>query len=285
MAKCLVTGGAGFIGSHLVDKLIFDGHEVIVIDDLSTGNFSNINKLATFNHDDISGSILKHTTPVDYVFHLAALARIQPSIKNPVPAHKTNVNGTLAVLEYCRKNKSKLIFSSTSSQYDEYPASELSIKDFKNPYTLQKHICEQYIELYSRLYNINYVILRYFNVYGERQLTKGAYATVIGIFLAQKKRKEPLTIVGDGEQRRDFTYIKDAVTATVMAKDWTGTYNVGTGINYSINEIAKMIGGKTKNIAPRLGEVKEVLADISKIKAKGWTPQIRIEQWLNLHLI
>lgn len=273
--KCLVTGGAGFIGSHVVDTLLEAGHQVLVVDHLSTGKLENLNPKAKFIRGDIEYSKLwngldRH----NYVFHLAAHARIQPSIKHPVKAHKTNINGTLNVLEYCRKHKSKLIFSGSSSIFkgDKLPTKENDSKDPKNPYALQKYVCEQYIRLYHKLYGLDYAILRYFNVYGERQLLGGAYATILGIFLKQKAEAEPLTITADGEQRRDFTYVKDVARANLLAMKWHGAYNIGGGKNYSINELADIVGGEKKYIPGRLGEVRETLADNSKAKKFGWVP-------------
>lgn len=279
--KCLVTGGAGFIGSHLVDALV-ENHEVEIIDNLSTGKRENLNPKAKCIVADITEkSVWNMLDDYDCVFHVAALARLLPSIEDPVPSHEANVNGTLNVLEYCRKRKTKLIFSSSSSVYKgDVPSKETSAIFPQNPYALQKYICEQYIELYSELYELDYTILRYFNVYGERQLTEGAYATALGIFLKQKAEGKPLTITNDGEQRRDFTYCKDVARANLMALNWTGTFNIGSGHNYSINEIASLIGGDKRYIGERQGEVRETLADNSKARAMGWKPAMGIEQWL-----
>lgn len=273
--KCLVLGGAGFIGSHVVDSLIEAGHKVAVVDHLSTGKRGNLNSKAKFFHDDIEDNKLwAKLGKNDFVYHLAAHARIQPSIKRPVKAHNTNVNGTLNVLEYCRKHGSKLIFSSSSSIYsgEKLPTKESSPKNPKNPYSLQKYICEQYIELYHKLYGLDFAILRYFNVYGDRQLLGGAYATILGIFLKQKAQGKPLTITGDGEQRRDFTHVKDVARANLLAMKWQGAFNIGSGKNYSINELAGLVGGRKRYIPGRIGEVRETLADNSKARELGWTP-------------
>jgi UDP-glucose 4-epimerase len=275
VSKILVTGGLGFVGSNLVDALIQGGDDVTIIDNLSSGKLENLNPEAKFNKADITHKyIWDILTKFDYVFHTAALARIQPSIKDPLPGHDANVNGTLNVLEYCRRTRAKLIFSSSSSIYqgNKLPTREQDPKYSKNPYALQKYICEQYIELYAQLYGLDYVILRYFNVFGKRQLTEGAYATALGIFLKQKAEGKPMTITNDGEQRRDFTYIDDVVKANIMAMDWKGTFNIGAGNNYSINEIADLIGGERGYIGARLGEVRETLADNSKARQKGWYP-------------
>lgn len=259
------------MGSHVTDTLIQAGHEVTIIDNLSTGKKENINPKANFLLRDIRKPIIGE---YDYVFHLAALARIQPSIKDPVLFNDTNVNGTLNVLEYCRSAGAKLIFSSSSSVYrGDIPSNEESPLAPKNPYALQKLICEQYIRLYAELYGLQYAILRYFNVYGPRQILEGAYAPVMGIFLRQQAAGEPLTITNDGEQRRDFTYVEDVARANLMAIDWYGTFNIGTGENYSVNEVAELIGGKKKYIGDVPGEVRETLADNTKAIKKGWKPR------------
>lgn len=283
MTKVLVTGGAGFIGSHLVDKLIDSGYEVTVIDNLSTGDKANLNPKAEFIYGDIASERLWQDLPkVDIVFHVAALARIQPSIKDPIKPHRSNVDGTLNVLEYCKKHGAKLIYSSSSSVYDgkELPCKENSRIEPKNPYSLQKYICEEYIKLYGLLYGVGYVILRYFNVYGERQLLEGAYTTVLGVFLKQRADGLPLTITGDGDQRRDFTYVGDVVDANILAIGWKGIYNIGRGRNYSVNEIAEAVGGLKQYIDPRPGENRETLADNSKALEAGWQPKVDIKGWI-----
>lgn len=280
MAKCLVTGGAGFIGSHVVDTLIERGHHVYVIDDLSTGSPSNVNPKAEFREGDINDPSA-YPKRADYVFHLAALARIQPSIKNPIESHNVNVDGTLQVLEFCRQKKAKIIFSSSSSIYsgEELPTNELSSKKPKSPYAMQKLMCEQYIRLYRELYGVEYAVLRYFNVFGERQITEGAYAAVIGIFLNQKQQGHRLTITGDGEQKRDFTYVGDVARANLMAMHWQGTFNIGTGTNYSINEVASFVKGKRKYLPGRKGEVQITLANNHKASEMGWEPTVSIKEW------
>ena len=283
-AKCLVTGGAGFIGSHVTDLLIEQGYDVTVIDNLSTGSKDNLNPKAKFHLGDITNRRMWRVLPkFRYVFHLAALARIQPSIKDPVPPHDTNITGSLNVLEYCRREKAKIIYSGSSSIYEgnDLPTDENASVHPKSPYTLQKYVSEQYIKLYHELYGLDYAILRYFNVFGERQLLDGAYATVLGIFLNQKAKGLPLTITNDGEQRRDMTYVKDVAMANVMAMTWQGTYNIGTGENYSVNEIADMVGGKKKYIGNRQGEVRETLCDNERAIWSGWSPTLSVEEWLD----
>lgn len=286
MAKCLVTGGLGFIGSHVTDLLIDSGHDVTVVDNLSTGKLENLNNKADLINKDITDKNLWHILDRDYeyVFHLAALARIQPSIIDPVSSHNTNVNGTLNVLNYCRTNHAKIIFSGSSSIYkgDRLPILETDAKDPKSPYALQKLQCEQYIRMYGTLYGLEYVILRYFNVFGERQILEGAYAAVVGILLDLKRRNKPLTITNDGEQRRDFTYVGDIAKANIMAMDWAiGIYNLGTGKNYSINEIADHIGGDREYIGDRLGEARNTLANNLNATYAGWRPSVDIMDWIS----
>jgi len=306
--KYLVTGGAGFIGSNLVDRLILDGHDVTVIDNESSDAHDNFywNPLANnykYNICDyiMCSDVFKKHKP-DAVFHIAAEARIQPCIEDPLKAVDSNIVGTATILELCRKyNVKRVMYSSTSSAYglkNSCPLSEDMPNDCLNPYSVSKTAGEELCKMYSKLYNLETVIFRYFNVYGERQPLKGQYAPVIGIFQRQKNAGEAMTIVGDGEQRRDFTHVSDVVNANILAAnkkfdEWqiNGTeqklytygqiYNVGTGKNHSINEIAKMIEGDTANIPARLGESRITLANISKIQREiGWSPKIKLEEWL-----
>ena len=296
MSKCLVIGGAGFIGSNLVDKLIEEGHEVIVIDDLSTGIEENINPKADFQRYDISyknNHILygwkNLWKDIEIIFYLAAKARVQPSIEEPLLYHDKNVNSLLKVLEECRKHKIKrFVYSSSSSVYgdtDILPTTEEAPLNPKSPYALQKLIGEQYCKLYSKIYGIETVCLRYFNVYGERQLLKGAYALVMGIFAQQRLDGKPMTIRGDGKQRRDFTYVGDVVDANIKAGFsrivWSGdTFNIGNGDNRSVNQLADMIGGDRVNIDPVI-EPRETLEDNGKAnKILGWKPTVKIENWV-----
>ncbi len=288
--KLLVTGGAGFIGSHLVDKLIEQGHEVVVIDNLSTGKKENLNSKAKFHKLDIRD--LKKIKPVfknvDRVFHLAAQPRIQPSIINPAESHSHNVVGTLNVLIAARDAKvKKFIYAASSSAYrdqENLPLREDMIPGPKNPYSVFKVVGEQYCKLFNELYGLPTVSLRYFNVYGPRQVCEGAYATVIVIFLKQTKASESLTIVGDGNQTRDFTHVQDVVRANILAAESNKVgkgeiINIGTGKKYSITKIASLIGHKVVYIQPRPGEVQDTLADISLAKKLlAWQPEINIEQ-------
>ena len=292
--KSLVTGGAGFIGSNLVDKLVKLGHKVVVIDN----EYSDVheqfyyNEKAEYHNLDIRDEATRNLyDDVDYVFHLAAEARIQPAVLNPIEAVSINSVGTCTVLQFAREAKVKrVIYSSTSSGYglNEPPNVEAQPDDCLNPYSVSKVNGEKLCSMYTNLFGVKTIILRYFNVYGNRHPLKGQYAPVIGIFLRQLRDEEPLTIVGDGEQRRDFTNVLDVVDANILAAtkqlddDAFGqVYNVGTGINHSINEIASMISDNTEYIPPRLGEARITLAHNSRIKGTlGWEPKIKLEDWI-----
>jgi len=294
--RVLVTGGAGFIGSNLVDKLISDGHEVIVFDDLSTGREENINSKAKLFRFDISKEeffdipIMEDImTGVDVVFHMACLARVQPSIENPLLYHDKNVNGLVNMLEACRKyDVKRFVFSSSSSVYgdaEEVPTSENCKLNPMSPYAIHKLIGEQYCKLYSELYNIETVSLRYFNVYGDRQPTEGAYCLVMGIFAGQMLKGAPMTIRGDGEQRRDFTYVDDVVDANIKCMDYPlelngDVFNIGNGDNLSVSDIADLMGGSRVHIEPVI-EPKETLANYDKAnKVLGWLPKGDLQKWI-----
>ena len=293
--KSLVTGGAGFIGSNLVDALIKLGHEVVVIDNESSESNEEFywnNKSQNYKYDICD---YEKTRPlyngVDYVFHLAAESRIQPAILNPIEAVTKNCVGTCTVLQCAREARvKKVIYSSTSSGYgfNEPPNHENQPDDCLNPYSVSKVAGEKLCKMYNDLFALRTVIFRYFNVYGERQPIKGQYAPVIGIFLRQRKDGEPLTIVGDGEQRRDFTHVSDVVQANILAatKDiddefYGELYNVGNGINYSINEIANAISENQINIPARIGESRTTLANNGKLRTIfGWRSQVNLMDWI-----
>jgi UDP-glucose 4-epimerase len=292
--KYLVTGGAGFIGGHIVDRLINEGNEVVIVDNLSTGNKSSINSAANFINLDLSErrnklALCEAMENVDTVFHTAALARVQPSIKDPQKYHKANVDGTFNLLMSARDSKvRRVVYSASSSAYGDQtqmPITETMPTAPISPYALNKLIGEQYCFVFSKCYGLETVNLRYFNVYGERQAVNGAYSTVIGIFLKQSYDRKKLTITNDGEQRRDFTYVQDVVEANILAakSDKVGegeVINIGRGKNHSVNEIAEMVGGETEFIGDRL-EPRETLADNSKAKELlGWEPKIDIKDWL-----
>ena len=296
--KALVTGGAGFIGSHVVSRLLHEGwEEVIVIDNESAESNEEFywytDKEARNYQYDIAD--YDNTRPlydsVDVVFHLAAEARIQPAIKNPLLAVKTNALGTATVLQCAREaGVKRVLYSSTSSAYglvNEPPLTEDMREDCLNPYSVSKVAGEKLCKMYYELFGLETVIFRYFNVYGDRQPLKGEYAPVVGLFLEQAKRGEPLTIVGDGEQRRDFTHVSDVVEANYLmaTKDlpleaFGRVYNVGTGINYSVNQIADMISDNQVHIPPRKGESRITLAGITRLCHLGWKPKYTIEDYI-----
>lgn len=295
MIKSLVTGGAGFIGSNLVDRLIELGHDVTVIDNESAEcneKFYWNNKASNHKLDICDYEFTRDLyDEVDYVFHLAAESRLQPAILNPINAVMKNSVGTCTVLQCAREaGVKKVIYSSTSSAYglNKFPNFETDPNDCLNPYSVSKVSGEELCKLYTKLYGLKTVIFRYFNVYGDRSPTTGQYAPVIGIFKKQKENNQDLTIVGDGLQKRDFINVKDVVNANVMAalsnltEDKYGEiYNVGSGENISILEIARMISDHYIHIPPREGEARTTLANIDKIKKTfGWEPKIEIRQWI-----
>jgi len=295
MIRSLVTGGAGFIGSHIVDHLLELGHEVIVIDNESAESNEKFywnNSAKNYKYDIRD---YENTRPlyegIDYVFHTAAEARIQPAILNPIEAVSINCVGTVTVLQCAREaGVKKVMYSSTSSGYgfNEPPNDETQRDDCLNPYSVSKVSGEKLCSMYTNLFGLNTVVFRYFNVYGERSPISGQYAPVIGIFLRQRADKEPLTIVGDGEQRRDFTHVSDVVKANILAATkevddecYGQLYNVGNGTNYSINEIANAISNNQVNIPPRIGEARTTLADNAKLKATfGWEPEVNLMNWI-----
>ena len=294
--KALVTGGAGFIGSHLVDELINQEYEVIVLDNESADSEQFYkNPKAQYAKVDISNYQLSNTfyADVDYVFHLAAESKIGPAIENPIDAAQKNVVGTCTVLQCARQwGVKKVIYSSTSSGYgnNPHPNIETQPDDCLNPYSVTKVAGEKLCKMYTDLFGLKTVIFRYFNVYGDRAPKKGQYAPVIGIFQRQKAAGEPLTIVGDGEQRRDFVHVSDVVEANILAatKDvddecYGRVYNIGTGRNYSVNQIADWISDNQTNIPPRIGEVRVSLAYIERMKNTfGWEPKVELSEWINV---
>lgn len=286
--KILVTGGAGFIGSNLVDELVRLGHQVLVIDNLSGGKRENVNRRAKFYHIDVTN--LKQIEPifkgVDYVFHLAALPRVQFSIEHPLESDTVNVRGTLNVLvASANAGVKRVIYSASSSAYGDQkimPLRENFLANPKSPYGLQKYIGELYCKIWSGVYGLPTVCLRYFNVYGRRQSHEGAYALVIAKFIKQKLSGQPMTITGDGKQTRDFTNVRDVVRANILAmrsgKVGKGeVVNIGAGKNQSIMRVAQLIGGPIKFIPARF-EPRDTLAD-NKLARKllGWRPSVDIE--------
>ena len=292
--KYLVTGGAGFIGSHIVDALLQDGHIVHVIDNFSTGKRENCNKNAHYHEYDLTDTknikkFVEIMNNVDTIFHTAALAHVQPSIEDPLRYELNNTIGTVNILKSAVAGSVKrFIYSASSSAYGNSTMLPLKESDEPNPispYAAQKYYGEIYCKMFSEIYNIETVSLRYFNVYGERQNLEGAYANVIGVFIQQCINNEPMTINGDGKQKRDFIYVGDVVKANILAsqskKIGNGeTINIGSGISKSVNEIAALIGGNKIFVDP-VKEPRESLADRSKAKKLlNWQPKVNIKEWI-----
>ncbi|MAS52313.1 MAG: NAD-dependent dehydratase [Flavobacteriales bacterium] len=294
----LVTGGAGFIGSHLVDRLVLKNYKVIVLDSLKSGvkkNLSKSFKRITFIKKDIRNfkTYEKYFKKVDLVFHLAAIADVVPSIKNPEEYFYTNVQGTLNVLKACRKHKvKKIVYIASASCYGiakEIPTSENAHVNTEYPYALTKRLGEELVIHWGKVYKLNFTSVRLFNVYGPRSRTAGAYGAMFGVFLSQKLANKPFTIVGTGNQKRDFTYISDVIDALIIIskskKSNKEIFNVGSGIPISVNKIAKMIGGKKIYIPKRPGEPEITVANIKKIKkVLRWRPKVNIKTGVKIML-
>jgi UDP-glucose 4-epimerase len=296
MKKILVTGGAGFIGSNLVDKLVEAGHRVIVLDNLVTGNLDNLKKYKKkikFAKIDIfkanENVLQKYFDKVEWVIHLAALADIVPSITNPKDYFNTNVVGTFKILEAARKSKvKKFIYAASASCYgvpSKIPTSEKEKINNQHPYALTKNMGEELVLHWAKFYKMPNIALRFFNVYGPRQRASGAYGGVLSIFLKQTIYNKPLTITGDGNQTRDFIHVYDLVSAIIIALNKKNIseniFNIGSGNNISINNVAKLIGGKIVNIPKRPGDADHSAADIKKIKKNlKWKPKISLKNGL-----
>lgn len=291
--KAVVTGGAGFIGSHLVDRLLDAGYHVVVVDNCSTGRWENLahvkdrSALSLVEADICDCAAIRPAfEAADHVYHLAALADIVPSIQNPVSYYRANVDGTLSVLEAARDAKVKrFMYTASSSCYgipDQYPTPETAEPRPQYPYALTKWLGEQTALHWCQVYGIPLVSLRLFNVFGPRSRTSGTYGAVFGVFLAQKLAGIPLTIVGNGEQTRDFTYVTDIADAmyTAVHADISGrVYNVGSGNHYPVNYLAELIGGETVHIPKRPGEPDCTFADITRLTADlHWKPKVSFEQ-------
>ena len=292
MRNVLVTGGAGFIGSHLVERLLADGHRVRVLDNLSTGRLLNLAHVQsdpnlTVEEVDIAGAnISRYFSGIDWVFHLAALADIVPSIQHPLAYHHSNVDGTVAVLEAARHaGVKRLLYTASSSCYgipDTFPTPETADIRPQYPYALTKYLGEQYVMHWAHVYKMPVVSLRLFNVYGPRSRTSGTYGAVFGVFLAQKLHRQPLTVVGDGTQTRDFTFVSDVADAFVTAakSDVSGeVFNVGSTNTYSVNRLVELLGGEVVRIPKRPGEPDCTFADTTKIQhVLGWMPKVPFER-------
>ncbi|MCF6341091.1 MAG: SDR family oxidoreductase [Sulfurimonas sp.] len=297
--KAIVTGGAGFIGSHMVDLLVSNNYEVLVIDNLANGRLDNIEQhkgkieFVQVDIGDYNSEIDSYFEDVDYVFHYAALADIVPSINNPIKYHKANVDGTIRVLEAAKKSKNlkKFVYAASSSCYgipEIYPTPESSPIAPEYPYAHTKTVGEQYVMHWGQLYDMPVVSMRFFNVYGVRHRTSGTYGAVFGVFLAQLLNNKPLTIVGNGKQTRDFTYVTDIVEACYIASQSDITneiFNVGSDNTYSINYLVELLGGEKIYIAKRPGEPDSTYADITKIKkVLGWSPKVSFEDGVKIML-
>ena len=277
--QILVTGGAGFIGTNLIKRLLSEGHRVVSLDNYSTGLKENEIQQKGVQYFDVD---LTQTVNYDFfmykpdvIFHLAAIARIQPSFEQPVYTHHSNVTATLNILEWARGLECPVVFAGSSSSNGD---------KFANPYTLSKSMSEQLVELYNKVYDLPTTICRFFNVYGPHQLTEGKYCTLIGIFETLYKEGRPLTITGDGEQRRDFTHVDDIVDGLIRCgesiQDVSGElFELGRGKNYSVNEIARAFGENypAVYIDGKKGEMRETLCeDENANELLGWNPSLDI---------
>lgn len=289
--RSIVTGGAGFIGSHLTELLLSEGHEVIVIDNLNSGRLRNLQVVEnhpgfSFHKEDIRDVDAFLFEGVDWVFHLAGLADIVPSIENPSAYFEVNVNGTFNILECSKKNNVKrFIYAASSSCYGippVYPTPETSCISPQYPYALTKYLGEELVMHWEKVYKMPSVSLRLFNVYGPRSRTSGTYGAVFGVFLAQKLHGMPYTVVGDGTQTRDFTFVTDVASAFYAAaqSDVSGEiFNVGSSDHYSVNRLVELLGGDVVYIPKRPGEPDCTFADVSKInRILGWKAEIPFEE-------
>lgn len=297
--KTVVTGGAGFIASHLVDRLLADGHSVLVLDNFSTGRPENLAHLAreprlALERVDITSDpeLAARMRGVDWVFHLAALADIVPSMERPLDYHRANVDGTVAVLEAARTaGAGRVLYAASSSCYgipDAYPTPETAAARPQYPYALTKLLGEQCVLHWGQVYRLPVVSLRLFNVYGPRSRTSGTYGAVFGVFLAQKLNRRPFTVVGDGTQSRDFTFVSDVADAFVTAAQSSvagEVFNVGTGAPVSVNRLVELLQGDVVHVPKRPGEPDRTHADVSKIQRRlGWRSKVSIEEGVGILL-
>ena len=295
--RSVVTGGAGFIGSHLCELLLSEGHSVTVIDNLSTGRLQNIEHLPTIDFIEadlgcLSSDWTSSIHNADFIFHLASLADIVPSIEDPLSYFNSNVQSTINLLTSINKSKlKKFLYAASSSCYglaSIFPTPETAPIDTQYPYALTKYMGEQLVMHFSRVYNLPVISTRFFNVFGTRSRTSGTYGAVFGVFLAQKLANQPLTIVGDGSQLRDFTYVSDVVNAMYLAAQssiFCDVFNIGSGRPQSINYLAQLIGGSVTYIPKRPGEPDITHADITKAEnSLGYSPKVSFEEGVNLVL-
>jgi UDP-glucose 4-epimerase len=298
--KAVITGGAGFIGSHIADELVNRGWKTVIIDDLSSGNIDNINPILKANQAEfVKGNIndlsllMKIFSGADYVFHHAAIASVQESIKEPLKSHETNVTGTLNVLLAARENKvKKVITASSSAVYGDTPGQykkEEMIPNPQSPYAVHKLTGEYYCRIFNSLYDLPTACLRYFNVYGPRQRPDSDYAAVIPKFIQNLSKNNPPIVYGDGEQSRDFVFVKDVVSANLLIAEnsATGTYNIGYGERLSINRLLEILVSQTNlhDIKPiyekaRPGDIKHSAADITKARGIGYKPEYALQEGL-----
>jgi UDP-glucose 4-epimerase len=281
----LVTGGAGFVGTNLIKRLVSEGHNVVSVDNYFTGFKTNHVEGAKYVNEDISfrkrnwNPYLDNGETFDVVYHLAAIARIQPSFKNPVGYFQTNANGTLYIADFCVQNNIPLIYAGSSSHHSG---------KFKNPYTFSKDIGEEIIKLYQEHFNLKSSIARFYNVYGPHHLKDGGYCTLIGRWEKLLENNEPLTIYGDGEKRRDFTHIDDIVDGLIKIHEkekWGFIFEFGRGKNYSILDIAKMFGGEITFLDDKPGEAQTTLCDSTLANIHlNWYPKINIEDYIKSYL-
>ena len=313
--KVVVTGGMGFIGRNICELLLSEGYEVHIIDNYCTTDLKGVNnykykiykdhsEYLLNNLEDQNDGVIFHRMTIlntkripevmkdaKYVFHTAAVPRVEPSIQNPLESNSINIQGSLAIFFAAKEaGVERIIFSSSSSVYGDtaqVPTDESVIIDPLSPYALQKYAAERYLELFDKLYGTNSVSLRYFNVYGEFQPESGSYVPVMGIFFRQYAKKEPLTVTGDGETERDFVNVTDVARANLLAatnssiSEGHHIFNIGTGSSFTINQIAKQINDNIMYISPRV-EPRKTKADITKAKeVLGWEPEVFLFDWIN----
>ena len=293
MKTAVVTGGAGFIGSHMVERLKADNYKVSIIDNFSTGRIDNIKHVKDITIEEANlandGNWKHLISEANLVIHLASLADIVPSIENPVSYYESNVTGTMNVMEAARINKTKVIYAGSSSCYgipDSYPTDEMAEVRPQYPYALTKHMGEEIVLHWGRVYGIKTISTRFFNVFGTRSRTSGTYGAVFGVFLAQKLAEQPFTVVGDGTQTRDFTYVTDVCEGMIKASNSNYTneiFNIGSGKPKSINELTRLLGGEVVYIPKRPGEPDTTHANIDKAKKMlGYSPEITFEEGVQI---